>query len=134
MIGDTDFFIDLMRRRSPHHAAAVEKVRALEGRGVRIAMTAITRFELSAGIEGSASPEGERRKVLRAVGAYPAFPFDGPSADRAGAIHGALRGRGVRIPADDAMIAGIALENREPVLTRDAGHFRRVEGLAVEPY
>ncbi len=134
MIGDTDFFIDLMRRRSPHHAAAVEKVRSLEGRGIRIAMTAVTRFELSAGVEGSTSPEQERSKVLRAVASYPALPFDGPSADRAGAIHGALRTGGVRIPADDAMIAGIALENREPVLTRDVGHFRRVEGLLVEPY
>jgi predicted nucleic acid-binding protein len=134
VIGDTDFFIDLMRRRSLHHPAAVEKVRALEARGIRIAMTAVTRFELSAGVEGSTAPERERRKVLRTVESYPTFPLDGPSADRAGRIHGSLQSRGVRIPADDAMIAGIAIENRESVLTRDTIHFRRVEGLVVEPY
>ena len=106
----------------------------LEGRGIRIAMTAVTRFELSAGIEGSSAAEQERRRVLQAVSAHPALPLDGPSADRAGTVHGALLARGTRIPADDAMIAGIALENGEPLLTRDVGHFRRVEGLVLESY
>ncbi len=134
MIGDTDLFIDLMRRRSAHHAPAVEKVRALEGSGIRVAMTAITRFELSAGIEGSTAPERERRKVLRAVEAFPALSLDGRSADRAGTLHGALRARGVGIQAAEAMIAGIALENREPLLTRNLADFRRVDGLTVETY
>ncbi len=134
MIGDTDLFIDLMRRQSRHHEAAVQKIRSLEGRGIRVVMTTVTRFELAAGIQGSTAPEAERRRVLRAAESFPALPLDGPSADRAGALYGVLQARGVRIPADDAMIAGIALENREPVLTRDVGHFRRVDGLAVEPY
>ncbi len=134
MIGDTDFFIELMRRRSPHHADAVAKVRALEERGTRIVMTAVTRFELSTGVAGSTAPEQERRKVLRAIESYPTLPLDGPSADRAGKIHGELRARGDGVPADDAMIAGIALQFEEPLLTRDRAHFRRVEGLVLEPY
>ena len=50
MIGDTDFFVDLMRQRSAHHARAVAKIPELESRGIRIAMTAVTRFELASGI------------------------------------------------------------------------------------
>ena len=115
MIGDTDFFIDLMRGRSPRHAAAVKKVRELEARGIRIAMTAVTRFELSAGIEGSSAAEQERRLVLQAVSAHPALPLDGPSADRAGKVHGALSARGTRIPADDAMIEFSAKDPSSPL-------------------
>ncbi len=134
MIGDTDFFIDLMRRRSAHHAKAVAKVRELEARGLRIAMTAMTRFELASGIMGSLEPAREREKVLRAVESFPAYPLDGPSADRAGALYGTLRGRGAGIGPADALIAGIALENGEPLLTRNLADFRRVEGLVLETY
>ncbi len=134
MIGDTDFFVDLMRQRSPQHARAVAKVRELEGRGVRIAMTAVTRFELASGVEGSVAPATERAKVLRAIRSFPTYPMDGPSGDRAGAIHGALRARGRGIGSADAMIAGTALEHREQLLTRDLADFGRVEGLALDTY
>ncbi len=134
MIGDTDFFVDLMRRRSAYHTRAIAKVRAVEGRGARIAMTAVTRFELASGIAGSSQPGREREKVLRAIEAFPTYPLDGPSGDRAGRIHGALRARGKGIGAADALIAGIALENREPLLTRNLSEFRRIEGLALETY
>jgi len=134
MIGDTDFFVDLMRQRSAHHASAVAKVPELESRGVRIAMTAVTRFELASGIAGSLEPARERQRVLRAIGSFHTYPLDGPSGDRAGAIYGALRARGVGIGAADAMIAGIALENREPLLTRNLADFGRVEGLVLDTY
>jgi len=134
MIGDTDFFIDLMRRRSAHHAKALAKIRELEGRGLRIAMTAVTRFELAFGIVGSLEPARERERVLRAVESYPTYPLDGPSADRAGAVHGTLRARGTGIGPVDALIAGIALENGEPLLTRNLADFRRIEGLVLDTY
>ena len=134
MIGDTDFFVDLMRQRSAYHARAVAKARELEGRGIRIAMTAVTRFELSSGIEGSVEPAREREKVLRAIGSFPAYPLDGPSGDRAGGIHGERRARGSGIGPADAMIAGIALENREPLVTRNLADFARIEGLVLDTY
>ena len=71
MIGDTDFFIDLMHTRRIHHVAAVEKAKELESQGVRIAMTALTRFELSVGIAQFVEPAKEREKVRRLIHAYP---------------------------------------------------------------
>lgn len=134
MIGDTDFFIDLMHPGRTHHRAAVEKARELEGQGVRIVMTALTRFELFAGVMQFVEPMREREKVQRLIRAYPAYSLDGPAGDRAGTILGSLRVRGVTLGTADALIAAVALENREPLLTRNRKDFSRIEGLVVEVY
>ena len=134
MIGDTDFFIDLMHAGRAHHGDAVRKATELEGQGVRIAMTAITRFELATGIEQFFRPVEEREKVGRLVRAYPTYVLDGPAADHAGAVYGSLRARGTAIGAADALIAAIALENREPLLTRNHKDFSRVESLSIVTY
>ena len=134
MIGDTDFFLDLMQTRRAHHVAAVERARELESQGVRIVMTAITRFELSAGIAQFVEPAKEREKVRRLIRAYPTYALDGPAGDHAGAIHGTLRARGMALGTADSLIAAIALENREPLLTRNRKDFSRVQGLTIETY
>lgn len=134
MIGDTDFFIDLMHPRLTHHARALAKAEELEATGVRVAMTAMTRFELAAGAEQSVDSLDERRRVLELIREYTTYGFDGPTADRAGALFGSLRARGDPLEALDVMIAAIALERREPLLTRNRRHFARVEGLVLESY
>jgi len=134
MIGDTDFFIDLMHPRRPRHVRALAKVREVEGRGERIRMTAITRFELATGIAQFARREEERKRVERLLRVYPTYAVDGQTADRAGAVHGFLRSRGQAIGVMDAFIAGIALEKDEILLTCNERDFSRVEGLSVETY
>ena len=94
MIGDTDFFIDLMHARRTHHGNAVQKATELESQGVRIAMTAITRFEVSTGVEQFVRPAEEREKVGSLIRAYPTYALDGPAADRAGALSGDFPGAG----------------------------------------
>ena len=134
MIGDTDFFIDLAHPGRPHHARAAAKARDLEGRGIHIAMTAITRFELATGVEQFVRPEEERERVQSLLRSYPTHSLDGPAADRAGAIHGSLRKRGDVLGTADALIAAIALESREPLLTRNRKDFVLVPGLVLEAY
>lgn len=134
MIGDTDFFIDLIHPGRPDHARAVEKAEDLESRGIRIAMTAVTRFELASGIEQFVRPEEERERVQGLLRAYPTYALDGSAADLAGAIHGSLRRRGRTLGTADALIAAIALSNREAFLTRNRKDFVQVPGLTVETY
>lgn len=134
MIGDTDFFIDLMHAGRPRHADALARVEDLEARGVRMAMTAVTRFELAAGVEQYARPREEQERIQALLRTYPTYPVDGASADRAGRILGALRARGVSIGAADALIAGVVLERDESLLTRNRKDFSRVEGLRLETY
>ena len=97
-------------------------------------MTAVTRTELQVGIELFARPEQERAAVQALLAAYPTYPLDGASADVAGRIYGGLRARGTPIGIMDAMIAAIALERREELLTRNRREFSRVEGLILVPY
>ena len=134
MIGDTDLFIDLMHRRRPGHAPAVARIRELEGRGMRIGMAAITRLELASGAEQYVRPAEERERVLRVIRAFPAFPIDGPVADRAGSLLGSLRSRGVVLDIPDVLIAAVALAQHEPVLTRNRKDFERIPGVVVETY
>lgn len=45
-----------------------------------------------------------------------------------------LRTEGIRMGDNDLWIAATAREAVEPLVTRDAGHFRRVPGLDVRTY
>jgi tRNA(fMet)-specific endonuclease VapC len=134
MIADTDFFIDIMRSRRQHHEAAVRKLEDLDSTGVKIGMAAVTRFELSSGIEQFVRPQEERDRVRRLVRAYPTYPLEGAAADRAGEIYGSLSVRGTPIGVADALIAGTALTHGETLLTRNRKHFGRVPGLPIEAY
>ena len=134
MIGDTDFFIDLMHEGLDRHEAAVAKGLDLEARGVRIAMTAVTRFELAAGVARLIRPGAEERRTIELLRQVPTYALDGDSADRGGALFASLSVRGRRIGMADAMIAGIALTRGEGVLTRNIREFRRVEGLPLATY
>lgn len=134
MIGDTDFFIDLMHPQRPRHPAALRKTRELEARGIRIVMTAITRFELAVGVGLYAEGAAERERVLTLLREHATYALDGPAADRAGALQGELRERGLTLGVADALIAGIALEHEEELLTRNEKDFSRVDRLRTVSY
>jgi tRNA(fMet)-specific endonuclease VapC len=134
MIADTDFFIDIMRSKRQHHDVAVRKLEELDAGGIKISMAAITRFELSSGIEQFVRPDEERARVRRLVRAYPTLPLEGATADRSGEIYGFLRARGTTIGVADALIGATALVYGESVLTRNRKHFSRIQGLQIETY
>lgn len=134
MMGDTDFFIDLMHSRRRFHERAVAKAQELVDRNVRLGLTAVTRFELSSGIEQSARREEERTAVRRLLEAYPTYALDSPAADRAGLLHGSLLARETAVGVMDVLIAAVALEQGVPVLTRNRKDFGRIPGLPLETY
>jgi tRNA(fMet)-specific endonuclease VapC len=134
MIADTDFFIDIMHAKRQFHEAAVRKLEDLETGGIKIGMTAVTRFELSSGIEQFVRPDEERNRVRRLVRAYPTYSLEGGVADRAGEIYGSLRAAGTSIGVADALIAATALATGETLVTRNRKDFARVQGLRIEGY
>ncbi len=60
--------------------------------------------------------------------------LDKKSAQKAGEIQEKLIDKGERIGHLDALIAGIALENGEKLLTRNEDEFQRIKELVVEQY
>lgn len=130
MIVDTSLLVDLLRGDKDAKA----RVRKLEADGAVLWVPTPAVFELWEGVERADRPERERDAVEEILGAYTVMAFESRHAARAGSLSGKLVRRGEMIDPVDAEIAGVALEERLPVLTRNAKHFARVPDLRVETY
>ena len=130
MILDTTLLVDLLRG----NADARDQVAALEHAGELLWVPTPVLFELWEGIERADRPERERKRVEEILHAYTLIDFDARHAARAGQLSGALIRRGEMIDPIDAQIAGAALVEGRPVLTRNVRHFERVPGLHVKDY
>lgn len=87
--------------------------------------TVIARFELLSGVV----PEKQKKAVSQLLEAVPALPLDTPAADRAAQTRHELEKHGLGIGMADSLIAGIVLQNKGTLLTRNQKHFSRVRGL-----
>ena len=89
--------------------------------------SAVTCFELLSGAR-----EGRRGdQVRRLVAAIPILPLDRDAATRAAIVRQQLAREGLSIGMADSLIAGIALANGLPLLTRNRKHFEHVEDLRL---
>lgn len=134
VVGDTDFFIDLMAAGSAFHRRAEGQARDLASRGATVYLTAPSRYELLVGVQLADRPADELERVLTRVAGYPTLALTSEAADVAGRLQGALQAEGRGIGVVDALIAGIALLDGEGVLTRNVREFSRIPGLSVETY
>lgn len=66
--------------------------------------------------------------------AVPVLDLKKDSSSRAGLIYADLRKKGQALDPTDCMIAAIALENNETLLTRNEKHFSKIKGLKIEGY
>ncbi|MFB6144522.1 MAG: PIN domain-containing protein [Candidatus Nanohaloarchaea archaeon] len=133
MILDTSFLIDLMNGEEE----AIEKVEELEEQGENQSTTSVTLFELWSGIQQSNLPEQERQKVMEVVGDRVVHALDSEAGKNAGRIDGKLVKEGKTVDPEDSMIAAIALESDETVLTGNQEHFERISeitDLELEKY
>jgi predicted nucleic acid-binding protein len=121
-VAATDALIDFRAGRGA--AVDVGPVRLAQG---AVATTAISRFEILAGV-GSARQE---RAVRRLLGALRTLPLDGAGADRAARIRRPLEREGQGIGMADGLIAGIVMAHDGNLLTRNRQHFARIEGLTL---
>lgn len=129
MILDSTFVNDVIREED----AAMNRLAELSEAGARVALSALTVFEVGIGLYGDAAQY--REGFEEQVDGLAVVPVGERDARRAWAVQHDLLDRGERIGARDVLIAGTALESADPrVLTRNTDEFARVEGLAVESY
>jgi predicted nucleic acid-binding protein len=120
VIADTDVVIDFFTDTPPFSQALTGLLE--EG---RLAVTAITVFELYAGVTGA-----KRLKQIETFcESVPVFGLDLLAAAHAAKIYTDLKSKGKSAGNQDILIAGICLANGLPLLTGNAAHFASVKGL-----
>ena len=130
MILDSTALIDLVRGKQE----AIEKIAELTQEGIPVSTTLLSVFELFSGLVHAQKPQEEIERIRNILRAITKWPVTEASAERAGKIHGSLRNQGRTVEAVDCMIAAIALERNEPLLTDNTDHFSRIPGVDVEHY
>lgn len=130
MLVDTTFVIDIMQGDRD----AIEKASELSDSSTAIVVGTPTIFELYVGVGLSVKSSEGREKILDVLKSLTQLPFDAPSAQRAGLIYAEKVKEGSKVDPDDAILAGIAIENNQPLLTRKKKDFSGISELKVEGY
>ena len=130
MLADTTFLIDIMK----NDTSAVQKAKDLSDASVSILVGTPTIFELYVGVGLSLRSSEEREKVLSVLRSLPHLPLDAASASKAGIIYAQRIKEKTKIDPEDAMLAGIAIQNNEPLLTRNRKDFTGIPELKLETY
>jgi tRNA(fMet)-specific endonuclease VapC len=132
---ETTFVIDLMKeskRARPGVASA--KLQELMARGEILRIAIFTMAELFVGIAKGTRPREERAAIQQCVAPFDVLSFELSTAEIFGSIVGQLEKQGLSISDIDALIASVAMEHGEILVTRNTKHFDRVPGLRVESY
>lgn len=131
MILDTSFIIDVMNGEEE----ALEKLKKVEESSEKVSVTAVTIHELYSGLSSSDRPEEEREKIMNVVQSKNIAELDEDSAIKSGRAEGRFEGS-EKIPPQDCMIAGIASQNSEKILTNDSDFesLARELDIGVENY
>lgn len=127
---DTSFIIDIMRR----DAAALALLEDLESGSEPIRVPAPVFFELWEGIDRSQKPIRELKAVEDVLESYPPLELQVPAAKRAGRLSGTLIRRGQDIDDVDLLVAGMALETGEAIVTGNERDFGRIDDLRLIGY
>jgi len=113
---------------------AVKKAKELSDVSISILVGTPTIFELYIGVGLSVKASEEKVKVLNVLKSLPSLPLDASSASKGGTIYAQKIREGTKIDPEDAMLAGIAIQNNEPIITRNRRHFAGIADLRLEPY
>jgi predicted nucleic acid-binding protein len=122
IVVDTDVIIDFFRDISPA-ADVFAKLISSE----KAAMTAISVFELYAGIEGAR----RLRQIEILVQEITVFPLNVIEAAMGGRIYTQLKSRGKLIGTHDILIAAICLANHLPLYTKNIAHFSEIKDIRL---
>ena len=127
---DTSVLVALIRKDQ----AAIEELTAEAERGGAVSTTVVNLCELYSGAYGSKNPQKELAKVQDLVSDLGLLELDAGAAKRYGELVNDATLRRAPIGDFDLIIASIALEQGEKLVTRNVKHFSRVPGLATEQW
>ncbi len=126
---DTDLLVGILRGQE----GAEKKAGLLDQEG-RQATTSVSAFELFYGASKSRMVEESVKESQKLLSRLLVLPLSLGAAEKAGSIYGALEKKGLLLDFRDAMIAGIAIENNLPLVTRNRKDYSRVAGLSIEEW
>ena len=123
---DTDFLIDLEREWTRDESGpATAYLQAHQD--AALAISTVSVLEFLEGYEHTRAGE-------RLLEAYERLPVTDGVARRGSRLRRSLRAEGRMIGDFDVLIAATALDAGVPLVTANVTHFRRVQGLVIEPY
>jgi len=122
IVVDTDVIIDFFRDISPA-AGVFSELISLK----KAALTAISVFELYAGIEGAK----RLRQIETLVQELIILPLNTLEAAIAGRIYTQLKSRGKLVGTHDILIAAICLANDLPLYTKNIAHFSEIKDIRL---
>ncbi|MFQ5495873.1 MAG: PIN domain-containing protein [Phycisphaerae bacterium] len=125
---DTDHCVFFPRGRTEVRAAF--ESHGAEEPGISI----ITVGELYFGAQRSAGPERNRKTCQEFIDRVTVVPLDQPIMLRFAQIKAILASRGEIVEDPDLLIAATALEHEVPLVTHNASHFSRIDGLRLEDW
>jgi tRNA(fMet)-specific endonuclease VapC len=127
---DTSVLVALIRRDH----AAIDGLTAEAERGGSVSTTTVNLCELYSGAYRSKNPQRELAKVQDLVSNLRLLELDAGAAKRYGELVNDATLKRAPIGDFDLIIASIALEQEEKLVTRNVKHFSRVPGLATEQW
>lgn len=125
MIVDTSVLIDILRGEFEK-----EELEQIEEETV-LKTTSITEMELWEGILESNKSDEEKRKVKELLDEIESLSFKKEDGRSTASIGHSLRNKGKPIDLEDMMIASIAINKGEKVLTENAKHFEKIDSLDI---
>ncbi len=123
---DSDILIDFLNNKKE----AIEIISRIKGLRDAMATTSVNSFEIFCGIS-----KLEKEKVVQVkefLNNFRIDDFDFSASQKAAEIYRDLKSKGSMIDLGDIMIASIAIENEESLLTKNTRHFERIPGLKLE--
>jgi tRNA(fMet)-specific endonuclease VapC len=127
---DTSVLVALIRKDQ----AAMNGLRAEAEGGGTVSTTTINLCELYAGAYGSKAPQRELQRVQDLLSQMGILELDVGATRRYGELVNDDALKREPIGDFDLMIASIALQQNEKLVTRNLKHFNRVPGLVVEQW
>lgn len=122
IVVDTDVIIDFFRDISPAAGVFSELISS-----ERAAITAISVFELYAGIEGAK----RLRQIETLVQEIIILPLNVIEAAMGGRIFTQLKSKGKLIGTHDILIAAICIANDLPLYTKNIAHFSEIKDIRL---
>jgi tRNA(fMet)-specific endonuclease VapC len=125
---DTSVLVALI----PKDQAAIDGLTAEAERGGTVSTTMVNLRQLYSGAYGSKNPQKEMAKVQDLVSNLGLLGLSVGAANRYGELANDATLKRAPIGDFDLIIASIALEQEEKLVTRNVKHFSRVPGLVTE--
>lgn len=132
---DTPVLIDLTRsRRNTRRHVAHQTVAGLAEDGETIFVPRVVLAEMCVGVYRAAQPEKHKRVLESFLADFPVLEIIEEVCESFGKIRSRLFRGGEGVGDFDTLIAATCIVHRQPILTANPRHFRKVHGLEVLTY